>query len=256
MNKQLKKSLIMLKENELATIKQAKETIVLNAIAEKQKTEFKILFVLKRLTSAFMLTVGICFAFMQLSAQTMSTQLQDSTKTTKLFIDVHQLQPGKVTAEAVADAHAKDLAVQSKYGVQFLKYWVNEDKGLVYCLSSAADSAAIRKTHAEAHGLLPDYIYSVTDGEASIEQNGSDYFLDIHELGAGNVTAEAVAAAHQKDLNVQDKHDVQFINYWVDEKDGVVMCLSKAKNADSVIATHKEAHGLLPSKVIKVKQGD
>ncbi len=50
-----------------------------------------------------------------------------------LYIDVHKLEAGKVKYEDVAKAHAKDLAVEKKYGVHFIKYWVNEDKGLVYC---------------------------------------------------------------------------------------------------------------------------
>src|SRR5260221_9620618 len=69
-----------------------------------------------------------------------------------LFIDVHQLEPGKVKYEALAEAHKKDLAVEGKYGVHFINYWVDEDRGQVYCLSSASDTESIRKTHAEAHG--------------------------------------------------------------------------------------------------------
>ncbi|QHT70246.1 DUF4242 domain-containing protein [Rhodocytophaga rosea] len=173
-----------------------------------------------------------------------------------LYIDVHQLQPGKVKFEGVAEAHAKDLAVQSKYGVQFLKYWVDEQKGLVYCLSSASDSASIRKTHAEAHGLLPAYTYQVTDGPEAIIHGKGEFYLDVYELGAGKVTAKDVAAAHEKDLAVQQKYGVNFINYWVDENSGTVMCLSEAKNSTSVIHTHKEAHGLVPAYVLKVKQGE
>ncbi|TLV04030.1 DUF4242 domain-containing protein [Dyadobacter luticola] len=77
----------------------------------------------------------------------------------------------------------------------------------------------------------------------------------MHQLGAGNVTAKAVADAHVKDLAVQGKYGVNFINYWVDEKSGAVMCLSEAKDANSVISTHKEAHGLIPVEVHQVKQG-
>ena len=44
--------------------------------------------------------------------------------------------------------------------------------------------------------------------------------------------------------------------YWVDEKNGVVMCLSEAADSMSIIKTHKEAHGLVPSSVLKVKQGN
>ena len=173
-----------------------------------------------------------------------------------LYIDVHQLEPGKVKYEDVAKAHAKDLAVEKKYGVNFIKYWVNEEKGLVYCLSSSADTESIRKTHAEAHGLLPGHIYQVTNGLEAVSNGKKDFFLDVHYLGAGNVTAKDVAAAHKKDLAVQQKHGVNFINYWVNEKEGVVMCLSQAKDSASVIGTHKEAHGLIPASVLKVKQGE
>lgn len=174
----------------------------------------------------------------------------------KLFIDVHQLEPGKVKFEDVAGAHAKDLAVEKKYGVHFSNYWVDEEQGLVYCLSSAGDTSSVRKTHAEAHGLLPAYMFEVTEGEAAEIKGNKKLFLDIHKLGAGNVTAAAVADAHKKDLAVQGKYGVNFINYWVDEKAGVVMCLSEAKNAESVIGTHKEAHGLIPSEIRNVKQGE
>lgn len=177
-------------------------------------------------------------------------------KDENLYIDVHQLTPGKVTYEDVAKAHAKDLAVEGKYGVHFINFWVNKEKGLVYCLSSASDSSSIRKAHAEAHGLLPQYIYKVTDGAASTLNGQKNFFLDVHYLGAGNVTAKDVAAAHRKDVAVEKRHGVNFINYWVDEKQGVVMCLSQAKDSSSVIETHKEAHGLIPAYVLKVEEGE
>ena len=204
--------------------------------------------------SAFTVSIFICF---QSSAQTNSDDtLNNKTAGKNLYIDVHQLEPGKIKFEDVAAAHAKDLATENKYGVHFINYWVNEEKGLVYCLSSASDSESIRKTHAEAHGLLPEYIYKVTDGTAANLINQSNFFLDVHYLGAGKVTAKDVAGAHAKDLAVEKKYGVNFINYWVDEKNGVVMCLSQAKDSTSVINTHKEAHGLIPAYVLPVKQGE
>lgn len=190
------------------------------------------------------------------TARTGSEEPGHSMLKKNLYIDVHHLQPGKVSFEDVAAAHAKDLAVEKKYGVQFIKYWVDTDKGLVYCLSSAPDSASISKTHGEAHGLLPDEVYQVSDGTEAAMNGGKNLFLDVHELGAGNVTAEAVAGAHKKDLAVQDKYGVNFINYWVDEKRGVVMCLSQAPDSNAVIHTHKEAHGLIPAYVLPVKEGE
>jgi len=173
----------------------------------------------------------------------------------RLYIDIHHLEPGKVSAADVAAAHEKDLAVQKKYGVKFIQYLVDTEHGDVYCLSSAHNPEAISKTHAEAHGLLPDEVLPVTDGMAAKIKGGKNLYLDIHELGAGNVTAAAVADAHQKDLAVQEKFGVNFINYWVNEKKGIVLCLAEAADANAVIATHKEAHGLIPKSVSIVEQG-
>lgn len=203
---------------------------------------------------------GLCSALsinsFHLSAQTNNANAINSTTGPKhLFIDVHHVEPGKVNFEAVAGAHAKDLAVEGKYGVHFLKFWLDEKNGLIYCLSSSSDTESIRKTHGEAHGLLPDHIYPVTGGNEAALTGQKELFLDVHYLGAGNVSAKDVAAAHEKDLAVQQKYGVNFINYWVNEKEGMVMCLSEAKDSTSVIKTHKEAHGLLPAVIMNVKQG-
>ncbi len=188
----------------------------------------------------------------QLHAQVNKT---DTTAGKNFYIDVHHLGAGKVTAADVAAAHQKDLAVEKKHDVNFIKYWVDESRGDVYCLSSAPDPQSVRDTHAEAHGLLPDQVYKVKEGQEALIKGHNDFYLDVHELGAGKVTAKDVAAAHQKDLAVEKKYGVNFINYWVDEKNGVVMCLSQAPDSTAVINTHREAHGLVPVSVVKVKQG-
>jgi phenolic acid decarboxylase len=178
------------------------------------------------------------------------------TTVKNMYIDVHHLEPGKVTAEDVAKAHKKDLAVQKRHGVSFEQYWVDEDKGIVYCLASASNPDSIRHSHAEAHGLIPQEIYQVSEGTAAKLRGSKPFWLDVHELGAGNVTAQAVADAHKKDLAVQKKYGVNLINYWVDEKQGLVFCLAQANDSTDLIKTHKEAHGLLPTYVSKVKAGN
>jgi hypothetical protein len=81
-----------------------------------------------------------------------------------LFMDVHKGVDG-LTAEAVSDAHKKDLEAQGKYGVKYLKYWLNEKDGTVFCLSEAPDKESAVKIHKEAHGLEPDEIIEVQEGE-------------------------------------------------------------------------------------------
>lgn len=170
------------------------------------------------------------------------------------FIDVHDLGPGNVKAEDVAGAHQKDLETQDKYDVKFIKYFVDEENGKIYCLSEAADSQSVASTHAEAHGLVPVRVYKVSPGSETPTAGEKKFFLDTHHLEG--VTKEAVAEAHQKDLATQDKYGVNFFGYWVDEETGTVWCVSEAESADQVRASHKEAHGLVPDDVEEIIIGE
>lgn len=80
-----------------------------------------------------------------------------------LFLDIHHKVAG-LTSDAIADAHKKDLEVQKKYGVNYLKYWFNEKDGRVFCLVEAPDKESAIKVHKEAHGLLADEIFEVNEG--------------------------------------------------------------------------------------------
>ena len=80
-----------------------------------------------------------------------------------LYIDVHHRIEG-LTPEMIAAAHAQDLAVQSKHGVSFLKYWYDEATGKVFCLSDAPSKEAAIAVHREAHGALADEIFEVKEG--------------------------------------------------------------------------------------------
>ncbi|NOR83429.1 MAG: DUF4242 domain-containing protein [Ardenticatenales bacterium] len=80
-------------------------------------------------------------------------------------------------------------------------------------------------------------------------------YMDIHK-GVEGLTAEAVAAAHQKDLEAQEKHGVKYLRYWFNEDDGSVFCLSEAPSKEAAEAVHREAHGLLADEIIEVKEGE
>ncbi len=80
-----------------------------------------------------------------------------------LFMDVHQSIPG-LTKEAVKDAHAKDLEIQNKYNVNYLKYWYDDKNGKVFCLVEAPDKESAIAVHREAHGLVADEIVEVQEG--------------------------------------------------------------------------------------------
>ena len=79
-----------------------------------------------------------------------------------LFMDVHYMEGG-VSVTDVANAHKADLDTQGKYGVRYLRYWVNEDEGRIFCLVEADDAEAANTVHREAHGLVADEIYAVSE---------------------------------------------------------------------------------------------
>lgn len=77
-----------------------------------------------------------------------------------LYIDIHNL-PG-VSPGDVAKAHEADLRTQDQYGVQYVKYWVNEESGKVFCLCDAPSAEAATTVHRQAHGLVAERIIEVT----------------------------------------------------------------------------------------------
>jgi class 3 adenylate cyclase len=97
-----------------------------------------------------------------------------------LYMDIHEL--GDVSAEDVAKAHVADLEAQEKYGVNYLKYWVNEKCGKVFCLVEAPNAEAANSCHREAHGLVARKIIE-------IQPELADGFLgrDIETDAAGAV---------------------------------------------------------------------
>jgi hypothetical protein len=79
-----------------------------------------------------------------------------------LFMDVHSIDGG-VTADDVAHAHRADLATQEGRGVSYLRYWVDEEAGKIFCLVEAPDAEAANAVHRDAHGLVADEIYQVSE---------------------------------------------------------------------------------------------
>jgi len=80
-----------------------------------------------------------------------------------LFMDVHTMG-GPVGLSDVEQAHAADLATQERYGVSYLRYWVDQEQGKIFCLVQAPDAEAAASVHQEAHGLVADAIFAVAEG--------------------------------------------------------------------------------------------
>jgi hypothetical protein len=79
-----------------------------------------------------------------------------------LFMDHHEKVEG-LTAQAVADAHRKDLETQGEYGVNYIKYWFDEARARCGA-RGCPDSEAAMTVHREAHGLVADDLTEVQEG--------------------------------------------------------------------------------------------
>ena len=80
-----------------------------------------------------------------------------------LYLDVHNKIDG-LTDDGAAEGHRKDLEVQKKHGVNYLRYWFDEGTGKVFCLVEAPSKEAAEAVHRESHGLIADEIIEVKEG--------------------------------------------------------------------------------------------
>src|ERR1700731_3646479 len=111
------------------------------------------------------------------------------------YMDIHDI-PGGVTAEEVAKAHVEDVKVQSKYGVSYHKYWVNEKEGKIFCLCHAPSAEAANQVHREAHGLVAGKIIQV-------EPDVADLFFGGTEVNAAGAVVLPGAESGARDSGIR-----------------------------------------------------
>jgi hypothetical protein len=79
-------------------------------------------------------------------------------------------------------------------------------------------------------------------------------FIDVHNHIPG-LTPDAVAGAHQKDLETQEQYGVKYLRYWYNAESGQVFCLVEAPDKETAIRVHAEGHGLVADGVFEVVEG-
>jgi hypothetical protein len=195
-----------------------------------------------------MLSLVLSFYFTTCTSTRLDSNNSPSPKNEK-----SQDTTGKATFKDLATAHQKYLATENKYDVNFIKSWVDEKKGKVYCLSAAKDAQSILRTHAEAHRLLPSSIFKVTMSSEGNMIDGIPLFIDIHNDFRENANVDFIEKSYSENTTVQKEYGVNFLNYWSDRKTGTIFCLSQAPDSNAIIFAHREAHILTPRTILEVK---
>ena len=75
-------------------------------------------------------------------------------------------------------------------------------------------------------------------------------FMDRHDMQGA--TAENIADAHRKDLEIQHKYGVEYLTYWYDRTRCAAFCLVDAPDAATADRVHREGHGRIANAIIPV----
>src|SRR3954465_16058451 len=111
-----------------------------------------------------------------------------------LYLDIHDV--GDTTAEEIAKIHLADVKVQGKYNVEYRKYWMNEDRGKVFCLVEAPNAEAACRVHREAHGCMAEKIIEV-------DPDMADGFLGGGEINAAGAATLPGGGADTRDPGIR-----------------------------------------------------
>lgn len=112
-----------------------------------------------------------------------------------VYMDIHNIPPG-TTPEDVAKAHAHDLEIQGKYGVNYSKYWLNESAGKIFCLCHAPNTEAAIQVHREGCGLEAEKLIEV-------EPEMADLFLGSGEINTAGAVLLPNAGASGRDPGIR-----------------------------------------------------
>jgi hypothetical protein len=97
-----------------------------------------------------------------------TSHLSNKDLSMPLFLDSHVLPDGVTyTPQELEEMHARDVRVQGKYGVRYLKWWYDPARGRVFCLVLAPDRDAAVAVHRESNGAQADDIFEVQEGPNS-----------------------------------------------------------------------------------------
>jgi AraC-like DNA-binding protein len=79
-------------------------------------------------------------------------------------------------------------------------------------------------------------------------------YMDIHLLGDG-FSLEDARKAHMRDVAVQEKYNVMYHQYWLNEETGTAYCLMEGPDKESCAAIHREANGFEACQIVEVEGG-
>lgn len=104
-----------------------------------------------------------------------------------LYMDIHTVDTDDFSVEDVVTAHMQDLAIQDRFGVKQIKYWVNVDAKTIFCLMKGPNKDACNRVHTESHGNTACNIIEVKDDEFNLFFGEGTIVNDLAYTTSGKV---------------------------------------------------------------------
>ena len=142
-----------------------------------------------------------------------------------LYMDIHTVDSDDFSAEDVVKAHMEDLAIQDKFGVKQLKYWVNEQAKTIFCLMEGPDKDACNQVHLQSHGNTACNIIEVADNEYNLFMGQGTNINDLATTDSGDLDPgyRTVLLTNIINFSQQNNDSLKMMKQLVNDHNGVIV---------------------------------
>ena len=142
-----------------------------------------------------------------------------------LYMDIHTVDSDDFSVEDVVKAHMEDLAIQERFGVIQLKYWVNVPAKTLFCLMSGPNKEACHQVHEESHGNTACNIIEVSDDEFNLFLGIGTDDNDLAKTHAGETDTgyRTLLFTNIYDFSGKFKHLKEEVYNIIDKQEGVII---------------------------------
>lgn len=142
-----------------------------------------------------------------------------------LYMDIHTVDSETFSVEDVVTAHMEDLAIEKRFGVNQIKYWVNVEAKTLFCLMSGPNKDACNMVHKESHGNTACNIIEVSDDEFNLFLGEGKSENDLAKTISGELDTgyRTILLVNITDLTGQYGNYLDEIHRLIDQHQGVVI---------------------------------
>jgi len=140
-----------------------------------------------------------------------------------LYMDFHKLGNEAFAVDDFHKAHDEDLAVQERFGVFELKYWVDVEAKTLFCLTRAPNKEACNEVHKNSHGNTACNIIEVSDNEVNLFLGEGTSVNDLAYTHSGELDTgyRTILLIGMVDLTGNNDHYFNEVNQLIEQNKGV-----------------------------------